>query len=133
MEEDRRLGTHPLGRRIGLERRYVDDAEVRREGLQIRRRRASEEVAGEDAGPRGFGGHPQRAPVVRMRTDVEVLAVDGPIGDVLQQARAEAVVVLLADRPVDGAPPDLVNAAGLLDQELVLRRAPGVLAGADDE
>src|SRR3990170_2176254 len=68
-----------------------------------------------------------------MGTDVEVLAVDGPICDVLQQARAEADVVLLADGPIDRSPPDLVDAAGLLDQELVLRRAAGVLTGAYDE
>ena len=52
---------------------------------------------------------------------------------VRDQARAEAVVVRLGDRPVDRAPPDLVAARRLVDDELVLGRAAGVLAGADDE
>ena len=43
------------------------------------------------------------------------------------------VVVLLGDRLVDRPPPDLRPARRLADDELVLRRAPGVLAGANDE
>ncbi len=39
----------------------------------------------------------------------------------------------LVDRPVDLAPPDLVGGARLLDHELVVGRAAGVLAGVGDE
>ena len=39
----------------------------------------------------------------------------------------------LADRPVDRAPPDLVPARRLVDDELVLGAPTGVLAGPDDE
>ena len=52
------------------------------------------------------------------------------VGD---EAGAQALVVRLGDRPVDGAPPDLVVARRLVDDELVLGRATGVLAGPDDE
>ena len=41
--------------------------------------------------------------------------------------------MLLADLVVDLAPPDLVLAPGLADDELVLGRAARVLAGPDDE
>jgi hypothetical protein len=71
--------------------------------------------------------------MIRMGADVEVLAVDRAVGDVAHETRAEAVVVLLADRLVDLAPPDLRLARRLADDELVLRRAAGVLPGADDE
>ena len=52
---------------------------------------------------------------------------------VVDEPGAQAVVVRLGDRPVDGAPPDLVVARRLVDDELVLRRAAGVLARPDDE
>jgi hypothetical protein len=41
--------------------------------------------------------------------------------------------VLLRDLRVDVAPPDPVLGPGLADDELVLRRAAGVLAGVDGE
>src|SRR5690606_9281661 len=75
----------------------------------------------------------QAAPMPWVGADVEVLGVERPIGDVRQQARAEPVVVLLADRLVDLAPPDLGLARGLADDELVLRRAAGVLPGPHHE
>ena len=52
---------------------------------------------------------------------------------VRDEAGAQAVVVGLADRAVDRAPPDLGLARRLGDDELVLGRAAGVLAGPDDE
>ena len=69
----------------------------------------------------------------RVRADEHVLAVEVALGHVLQQARPETVVVLLGDRVVHVAPPDLRLGGRLDDDELVLWRAPGVLAGPDDE
>src|SRR6186713_1054092 len=102
MEKNRRLAPDALGRCIRLEGGHVDDREVRREALEILERRPAEEVAREEAGPRGLRRDAQRAPVLWMGADVQVLAVDRPIGDVFEEPRAEAVVVLLADRLVDG-------------------------------
>ena len=68
-----------------------------------------------------------------MGADVHVLGVELPVRDVRHEPRAEPVVVRLADLVVDLAPPDLGLAPGLADDELVLRRAAGVLAGTDDE
>ena len=46
---------------------------------------------------------------------------------------AQLLVRVLADRLVEAAPPDVVVDVGLVDDVLVLGRAAGVLAGADDE
>ena len=67
------------------------------------------------------------------RPDEAILAVEVALGAVGEEAGAEVGVVGLGDRAVDGAPPDLVVAGRLVDDELVLRRATGVLAGQDDE
>ena len=53
--------------------------------------------------------------------------------EVLDDLPAQAVELVLRQRLVDRAPPDAVLRAGLLDDELVLRRAPGELAGVDGE
>ena len=95
--------------------------------------RLAEQVPGEDAGPGGLGVDAERAAVGRMRADMAVLGVERPVRDVLDEPGPEPVVVLLADRLVDLAPPDLAGGRGLADDELVLRRATGVLAGPDDE
>ena len=93
----------------------------------------AEQVAGEDAGP-GRLGVDAEAPAVRLvGADVQVLRVQRAVLEVAHEARAEPVVVLLADLVVDLAPPDLVLAPRLADDELVLRRSAGVLAGPDDE
>ena len=107
--------------KFGLERR------------QVLLGRLAEQVPGEDAGPGGLGVDPERAAVGRIRADMAVLGVQRPVRDVLDEPGPEPVVVLLADRLVDLAPPDLAGGRGLADDELVLRRATGVLAGADDE
>ena len=95
--------------------------------------RPAEQVPGEDARPGGLGVDPQAAPVLGRRADEAVLGVDDLVREVVDQPRAEAVVVRLADRPVDRAPPDLVATRRLVDEELVLGTAAGVLAGPDDE
>ena len=133
VEQDRRAGAGPVGRRVGLEAGHVDDREVGDEGREVLLRRPAEEVAGEDAGPGGLGVDAEAAAVLGVRTDVHVLCVELLVRDVLDEPRPETVVVLLADLVVHVAPPDLVLAPGLADDELVLGRAARVLAGVHDE
>ena len=61
--------------------------------------------------------------------DVERIA---PV-EMLDDLRAQAVEPVLGQRMVDLAPPDAILRSGLLDDELVLRRAPGERAGVDDQ
>ena len=102
-------------------------------GGEVLGRRPAEQVPGEDARPGRLRVDAQRAPMGRGRADVQVLGVQRPVGGVRDEACPEPVVVLLADRPIDLAPPDLALAPGLLDDELVLRGAARVPAGPDDE
>ena len=53
--------------------------------------------------------------------------------EVLDDLRAERLVAVLLKGMVDLAPPDSIARARLVDDELVLRRAAGELAGVDDE
>ena len=69
----------------------------------------------------------------RVGPDEAILRVELAVPHVVDEPLPEPVVVGLADRLVDLAPPDLVVGAGLTDDELVLRRAAGVLAGPHDE
>ena len=133
VEQDRRAGPGALGGRVGLEAGHVDDREVGREGREVLARRPAEQVAGEDAGPGGLGVDAQAAAVRLVGADVHVLGVQLAVLEVRHEAGAEAVVVRLADLVVDLAPPDLVLAPRLADDELVLGRPAGVEAGADDE
>src|SRR5687767_14416899 len=71
--------------------------------------------------------------MVGMGPDVEVLAVHRSVRDVAHEARPEPVVARLGERLVGRSPPDLRPARRLVDDELVLWRAPRVLAGPDHE
>src|SRR5439155_18122736 len=133
VDEDRGSRSDALGRGIGLERRHVDDREIRHEPIELGLRRAAEQVPREDAGPGRLRVDPQRAAMSRVGADEEVLAVEPAILDVPQQAAAEREIVLLSDRVVDLTPPDVRLAGWLADDELVLRRAAGVLAGPDHQ
>ena len=126
VDQDRGPRADPLRGGVGLEGRHVDDREVRGEARQVVRGRPAEQVPGEDARPGGLGVHAERSAVGRMRPDEQVLAVQAPIGEVGHQPAAEPVVVLLADRVVHVAPPDVRLARRLADDELVLRRSAGV-------
>ena len=66
-------------------------------------------------------------------TDETVLGEQVALGAVGDESRSQPVVVRLADGPVDRSPPDLAVAGWLVDDELVLGRAAGVLARPDDE
>ena len=59
--------------------------------------------------------------------------VDVALAQAGRDLLAKALVVLLGDLGIHVAPPDPRLGAGLAHDELVLRRAPRVLAGVDDE
>ena len=67
------------------------------------------------------------------RADEQVLAVEVALVAIGDQAGAKPFVVDLGDGVIDGAPPDLGLARRLDDDELVLWRSAGVLAGPDHQ
>ena len=118
---------------IGVEVRRLDDREIGNDGGEVLERRAQEHVAGEQAVPGGLGNHAHLAAVVGVRADVAVLDEDVAALQVGEQAAVHEVEVVLLEVVVDLAPPDLVLAGGLADDEAVLRGASGVVAGSDHQ
>ncbi len=123
-------GAVTLGR--GLEARKVDDRELGRERRKLGRIRAAQHVANEQRVPGELGEHARREAVTAIGAgeqvlDVQflVLGVGGEVG--------EQVVELLAAHALRVVPPDRALGLGVADDELVVRRAAGVLAGLGHE
>ena len=72
-------------------------------------------------------------PLLRVGAGEGVDDVEVAVADVRDDLLAQPLEMLLRDLRVDLAPPDPVLGARLADEELVLRRAAGVLAGVDGE
>ena len=95
---------------------------------EVRGGRHPEQVAAEDARPGGLGVGAHRAPPARVGADVAVAHEQLALGEVVDHALPQGVVALLADGPVEAAPPDPLVGVGRIDEVLVLGRAAGVLA-----
>ena len=72
-------------------------------------------------------------PLLRVGAGERVDDVEVAVAEVRDDLLAQPLEVLLRDLRVDVAPPDPVLGARLADDELVLGRAAGVLAGVDGE
>ena len=134
VQEDERLAAGVVHLGDGVELRAVDDDEVGLEPLQdLGVELAQEHVAGEHAVPGGLGDDPQLQAVLGVGAGVAVLDEDVAALEVGLQPDLQQLEVLGVERLVVLAPPDLVLARRLADDELVVGRAPRVLAGPDDE
>ena len=72
--------------------------------------------------------------VRRVRAGPRVDHVEhGGGGEVRRDLVAQSFVVIVGELLVDLAPPDAIGRRRLVDEELVLRRAAGELAGVDDQ
>ncbi len=87
----------------------------------------------EQAVPRLLGHDAHRQPVRRVGARVAVLDEDFLAAQIGEHAALEAVECRRIDRAVHLAPRDVLLARGFLDDELVVGRAAGVLAGAADD
>jgi hypothetical protein len=119
---------------VGLEFRGVQDGPVRGEAVQRILRRADEHVAREQRMPR-IGRDQAHANLVRsvgagMQVLGEQFRLLAEIGAHLGGQSGELIRGQLL---IDLAPPDRLGRFGLIDHELVLHRAAGVLAGDRDE
>ena len=107
--------------------------EVGDEAIELARRRLAEHVAGEQGMPGGLGDDPHAALVLRVGADVQVLDEQLALRRVRPRFGPQAARVPRLDRPVDLAPVDAVAHAGLIDDEAVIRAAPGMRAGSSEQ
>jgi hypothetical protein len=133
VEHDRHVRARAVGRRVGLEARQLQDGEVRDEAIELARRRLAEHVAREQGVPGGLGDDPHPALVLRIGADVQVLHEQLALCRVRPGLGPQAARVPRFDRPVDLAPVDAVVHAGLVDDEAVVRGAPGVGPGRGEQ
>ena len=111
----------------------VQDERLRLELAQLGLARVDEHRPREERVVRMVGDHTNGDPVLGICAREGVHDVEVAAAEVRDHLLAQAVEVLLGDLGVDVTPPDPLLGAGLADDELVLRRAPGVLAGVDVE
>ena len=129
VDQDERLTARAVSLRLGLERGQRDHGEIRFEVHQFVRGRPDEQVASKQAVPRELRGHPHAQPEASVGACEDVLRVDAVGGNELLHAAEQLVELGRCDRLVAGMSPDCVMTRRLLDEELVLRRASGVLTG----
>ncbi len=118
---------------VGAEARQVDDGEFGLEPGEVLRRRADQEGADELAVPGELVDHAHAHPVLLLRAAVEVLHEQG----LARRQRGEEVGLergeMLGRHAGVVVPPDRRFRLGVADDELVLRRAAGMLAGLDHQ
>ena len=129
VDEDEGLAVGSVDSRVGLDRWQGDDGEVGLESHQLVGVGADKQVAREQAVPRVLGDHADAQAVTRVGAGRDVLRVHLVGPGVVLHARQQRLEACRGDWLVAGMPPDGVSARGLLDEELILGRAAGVLAG----
>ena len=129
VDEDEGLAVGSVNGRVGLDRWQGDDGEIGLESHQLVGVRTDEQVAREKAVPGELGDHADAEPVPRVGAGHDVLRVHLMGPGVVLHPRQKRLEARGRDRLVARMPPDGVSTRRLLDEELVLGRAPGVLAG----
>jgi hypothetical protein len=130
VDQDEGLALGAIARRVGLHGGQRDHGEVRLELHLLISCGPDEQVAGEQAVPGELRDNAHPKPEARIGAREDVLGVDLVGRDPFLHPAVQGVELLGRDRLISGMPPDRVLAGGLLDEELVLRRPPRVLAGA---
>ena len=118
---------------VGLERGRVQDERLRLEDAQLVLGRVDEHRPREERVVGVVRDDADGDPLLRVGAGERVDDVEVAVAEVRDDLLAQPLEVLLRDLRVDVAPPDPVLGARLADDELVLRRAAGVLAGVDGE
>ncbi len=119
---------------IGLEARQVDDRVLGREAAELVGGRAHEQRADEQVVPGELVDHAHVDAVLGLRAAEQVGDVERVLGaECGEEVGLEVGEVLGGHRHVDLAPPHGVLGLGVADDELVLGRAAGVLAGLDHQ
>ena len=111
----------------------VDDGEARLVLGELVGLRHEEHVAREDRVPGALGDHPDRHAIFGIGSDEHVLHEHVAPAEISEHATPDAVIASRLERPVHLPPPDVLLARRLLDHELVVRGAPGVVARTHHE
>ncbi len=127
---DHRLGAGAVALVVGAHARQIDDRQVRNEGRKLGEFGANEEIADEQRVPRIFRDDACAHTVIGVGAAVEVLREEFAVlrvGNEIVEQRVEVralhgLVEIPSHRRVGGC---------VADDELVLRRAPGVRASGD--
>ena len=117
----------------GAQRAAVDDGEAGDEVLELDRRGPHEERVGEQRVPGGVGDHADRQAVGALGAGEAVEDVQVAVVQVAARLVEQPVEERRLARAVDVAPADQLGGGALLDDDAVLGRAAGRLAGLDDE
>ncbi len=134
VDADHRFRTDAVLGRIGLEARQVDDRIFRQEGFQLGQFGAHQQGADEQAVPGELGNDAHVDAVRRLRAAEQILHEQVLLGrHVRQEIGLQRCERLFGHRAVDVAPVNGIFGLGVTDDELVLGRAAGVLAGLDHQ
>jgi len=133
IDENKGLAARVVMRRDRVKTRRIDDRELGHMNGLFLGRRLNEKVACKEVVPGVLGNDTDRHAVVRVGARETVLHIDILHLQIGSHALVEHVEVLLRDRLVDRAPPDLVVALLFIDDELVIGRAPSVVPGSHNE
>ena len=117
---------------VALEERRVDDGELRNEA-GVGRLRRDEQMVREQTVPCELGVHAHGNAIAFVGADVAVALIDVAFGQISLHAIEQCVEARRLDRLIGVAPVDMILARGLLNEELVLRRAPRVRTRVDDQ
>ena len=127
VEQDERTRIGPVACRVGRHRRDVDHGELR--GVAAARRACrllQEHRAREQAVPRPLGDDAYGKSIRGIGPREAVLNVQDLVVEGLHDLVVQRVEPLRVDRTVDLPPPDVRGGGRLVDEELVVRRPPGV-------
>ena len=133
VEQHADLGAGAVDLRHRVQIGCVQDGEFRFEIRALRVIRRDEHVAREQAVPGLLGHHPDRQAVLRIGAGIDVLDEQLAVLQIGGHPLVGGIEMGFRDPVVDRPPPDIGRRGGLVDDELVLRRAPGVLPGLGDE
>ena len=129
---DHRLSAAAVALGVCNEARQVDDCIFRDELVEIAGSRAHQHGVDEQRMPGEFGDYADVDPVVFLRPAEQVGDIELFLGAKRgQKISLERVEMLRTHRLVDVAPPDGVLGHSIPHDVLVLRAAPGELAGLD--
>ena len=133
IEDDEYRGVRAVDLGVRVKAGALNDRELWFVVADRIQRRAEEHVSREHAVPCVLRHDPDRNPVLGIGTGPQVLHEDSAPLQVGAHAAVQVLEFLGRERPILGAPPDLRLRARFLHDELVQRRAAGVVSRAYHE